>query len=68
VLTITVNGVDWKGDAGRMMEGNLKGAGLARYVRAGGANRANVTFVRKDERVYTWGIAVKEGIGDIQRG
>jgi hypothetical protein len=67
VLTIIVNGEEWKGDAGSMMEGKLKGAGLARYVQDGKQGRANGTFVRKDGRVNTWGVAVKEG-KDIKKG
>jgi hypothetical protein len=36
-------------------------------VRDGGSRKANVTFVRKDKRVYTWGIAVKKD-KEIEKG
>jgi hypothetical protein len=64
---LIINGEDWKGDAGFMMEGKVKGAGMARYIRDGGPRKANVVFVRKDNRVYTWGVAVKEG-KEIKKG
>jgi hypothetical protein len=67
VLTVIMNGEEWKGDAGHMLEGKLKGAGLARYIQDGGARKANVKFVLKDKRVYTWGVAVKMG-KEIKKG
>jgi hypothetical protein len=56
-----------QGDAREMKYKELKTAGLARYAMNVGLGHANVRFVRKSERVKTWGIQVLDAL-TIKKG
>jgi len=50
-----------QGDAREMMKGNVKAAGLARYVVRCRIGSSNVKFVPKEGTVKTWGISSQGG-------